>query len=69
MVKYFRRKVVKVIGFCTYVKFVSNIGIAGNYTGTGSINGNELTESGQITTDGAPYEGNLGEWFRNLSKQ
>jgi hypothetical protein len=53
----------------TYVKFVSNIGIVGNYTGTGSINGNELTESGLITSDGAPFEGNLGEWFRHLSKQ
>jgi hypothetical protein len=50
----------------TYEPFTSHIGIAGNYTGTGTINGDELTESGLITSDGALYEGNLGGWHRHL---
>ena len=52
-----------------YQNFTASLGIAGNYTGSGSINGNIITESGLITSDGAPYQGNLGDWSRNLNKQ
>jgi len=53
----------------TYEEFTSSLGITGNYTGTGTLNGNELTESGLITSDGSLYQGNLGEWGRHLIKQ
>jgi len=55
--------------YYTYEEFASSLGIPGNYTGRGTINGNELEESGLITSDGAPYQGDLGEWFTLLSKQ
>lgn len=53
----------------TYKEFTSHLGIYGNYTGGGEIDGNELVESGLITSDGAPYQGNLGEWFTLLTRQ
>jgi hypothetical protein len=53
----------------TYEEFTSHLGIYGNYTGRGTINGNKLEEVGLITSDGAPYQGNLGEWFTILNLQ
>jgi len=52
-----------------YQNFTASIGIPGNYTGAGSINGAVLTESGTISSNGAPYQGNLGTWGRKLAKQ
>ena len=52
-----------------YEQFTSNVGVPGNYKGTGTIDGNELSESGPITSDDALFEGDLGEWFRHLSKE
>jgi hypothetical protein len=52
-----------------YDNYTASIGVSGNYTGNGSINGNVLTESGTITSNGAPYQGNLGTWGRTLTKQ
>jgi len=52
-----------------YQNFTASLGITGNYTGSGSINGNIITESGLITSDSAPYQGNLGDWGRHLNKQ
>jgi hypothetical protein len=52
-----------------YQPFTASLGITGNYTGSGSIDGNVLTESGWITSDNAPFQGNLGDWSRHLNKQ
>ena len=53
----------------TYEEFTSSLGISGKYTGTGTLNGNELYESGLITSEGAFYQGDLGQWFRRLTEQ
>ena len=55
----------------TYVfqNFTSSTGISGNYSGEGSMKGTELKENGIITSDNPPYQGDLGEWFRTLTKQ
>ena len=52
----------------TYEEFTSNVGIYGKYTGTGTINGNELEESGLITSENAWFKGDLGGWFTHLVK-
>jgi|WetSurMetagenome_2_1015567.scaffolds.fasta_scaffold337275_2 hypothetical protein len=52
-----------------YQNYTTSIGVSGNYAGGGSINGNVLTESGTITSDGSPFQGNLGTWGRILNKQ
>jgi hypothetical protein len=52
-----------------YQPFTATLGITGNYTGSGSINGNVLTETGLITSNNPLFQGDLGEWFRQLNKQ
>lgn len=55
----------------TYVfqNFTSSTGISGNYSGEGSMKGIELKENGIISSDNPPFQGDLGEWFRTLTKQ
>lgn len=52
-----------------FQNFTSSTGISGNYSGEGSMKGTELKENGIITSDNAPFQGDLGEWFRTLTKQ
>lgn len=53
----------------SYQEFKSNLGVTGNYTGSGKISGNQLNESGLITSDGAWYQGDLGGWYRYLERK
>ena len=43
--------------------------VSGNFAGAGSKDGDVLTESGTITSDNSPYQGDLGTWHRHLAKQ
>lgn len=52
-----------------YQDFTASDVISGTYSGTGSINGNIITESGLITSDNAWYQGDLGGWSRHLTRQ
>lgn len=52
-----------------YQDFRASDVISGTYSGTGSINGNIITESGLITSDNSWYQGDLGGWSRHLTKQ
>lgn len=52
-----------------FQSFTSTIGITGTYTGGGSINGKVIQETGIITSNGSPFQGDLGEWGRILNKQ
>lgn len=52
-----------------FQNFTSSTGISGNYSGKGSMKGTELKENGIITSDNPLYQGDLGEWFRTLTKQ
>jgi hypothetical protein len=48
--------------------FTSTTGISGNYSGEGSMKGIEIKESGKINSDNPPYPGDLGDWYRTLTK-
>ena len=52
-----------------YQDFTASVVISGTYSGTGTIDGNTITESGLITSDNSWYQGDLGGWSRNLTKQ
>ena len=52
-----------------FQNFVSSTGVPGNYSGEGSMEETDLKESGIISSDNPPYPGDLGEWFRTLTKQ
>jgi len=52
-----------------YEGFTSSLGVTGNYEGEGSITGNVIIESGPITSNGSPYQGDQGTWGRHLDKQ
>jgi hypothetical protein len=52
-----------------FQSFTSSVGITGNYKGGGSINGKVIHETGTITSNGSPFQGDLGEWGRVLNKQ
>lgn len=56
-------------GSYVYQPFTASLGITGNYTGSGSITGNVLTETGWITSDNPLFQGDLGDWSRHLNKQ
>jgi hypothetical protein len=53
----------------TYQNFNSTLGISGNYDGSGSISGDAIQESGTITSDNPVFPGDLGGWFRTLTRQ
>lgn len=53
----------------TFQDFTSTTGISGNYSGGGSMKGIEIKETGIINSDNPPYPGDLGGWYRILSKQ
>lgn len=52
-----------------YQSFKASLGITGNYSGSGSLGGNIITETGVITSDNAWFQGDLGDWNRTLHKQ
>ena len=52
-----------------FQNFTSSTGVSGIYSGEGSMKGTELKENGIITSDNPPYQGDLGEWFKTLTKQ
>jgi hypothetical protein len=52
-----------------YQDFSATQVISGTYSGTGSIDGNIITETGLITSDNALYHGDLGDWSRHLTRQ
>ena len=52
-----------------YKTYVFSAAISGNYSGGGSLEGTVLRESGKITSEGSPIQGDLGEWGRMLEKQ
>lgn len=52
-----------------YQDFTASDVISGTYSGTGSIDGNIITEFGLITSDNSWYQGDLGDWSRHLTRQ
>jgi len=52
-----------------YQDFRASDVISGTYSGTGSIDGNTITEYGLITSDNSLYQGDLGDWSRHLTRQ
>jgi hypothetical protein len=51
-----------------FQNFTSTTGISGNYSGGGSMKGTEIKETGKINSDNPPYPGDLGSWYRTLTK-
>lgn len=52
-----------------YQDFTASNVISGTYSGTGTLDGNIITESGLITSDNSWYQGDLGDWSRHLARQ